>query len=957
MRRISLALALAGAVTAAGCSGGATSTTGGNPGVTENTFKVTIQNGQNGNTSLALTGGFVVSTPAGIDCGVGRPGPCEFQFGAAETVVLTPTAVAPNVFFGFAGDCVGTACTLVGPADRYIVAQFTTADRATGHPNWENPAIHAANYVSDAFNCQACHGATLAGAGIIPGCTKCHEFPFTAIANDAPAANDDVVGDHFRVTAAFDDHGSGWSSSCLRCHTHEGFRDYVGVDGSDEHLGTTFKPTNANTTCVTATSAIGADGRPFCVLADGTTPDTSKYAFGPLRCTTCHNPNSEPLTNALTTVRFPSTGSFAALPVAPATYPNITAVENPLNLTVTNTVDGSTGVCAQCHQGRESTASVNARIASSATGGLDDVIGTGTFINPHYLGAAGTMFGADAKMWAEYPGKIYSGRMEHGGKASCTFCHDPHTGHLPADSQIAAKCGTCHFNEAGAAVSSLLELEEVRQFGYEGDIDGDEIEESLKEEIEGLEVVLYAKMQEYAASTGTAICYNGGAHPYFFIDTDASGGECSASESVSANSFKAFTPRLLRAAFNFKWAHAEPGAWAHNPRYVIEVLFDGIVDLRQGLGETVNIATTPQKRAFNGHFGGAEDASPYSAMVYHAWDNPPMGFTSGACYQCHGGAKGLAEFLENQVAPAWPAPGGFTAYQVNAIQCSTCHTNGDDMKITESPITTLNFPGQKVAEQSTVIDAVEFFPNPADRACAACHSGREGTLSIDTYITSIGGEAAGWVGAFKNPHYLGAAGVLLGSNARMMFEFPGKTYTANPPHFGSPHGSLHGSSCTGCHEPKGTAHTFEITAEDMAPTTGKCGACHAPTAHGDFTLSNIEHEFVTLRDELKAAIVAYSDAAVVAAVPGANRVCYKENHPYFTVDSAAPYGFLCDAADTGSPKMDPALIRAAGNLKWAMAEPGAWAHNTEYALEILYDSIVALGGTPSETPASRVVVP
>jgi hypothetical protein len=980
MRRITLALALAGAVIATGCSGGESSTTGGNPGVTENDFRITVQNGQDDNDSLLMVHGYVTSSPAGIDCGFGRSGACTAVFPAGTSVTLTATAVGnwdanpdpdvedprPYIFLGWSGDCTVDPCTLTGPADRYIVASF--GEQIVRHGNWSAGSTHGPLFLdtladlaggqTPEYNCFSCHGSGLRGIGIAVSCQNCHS---TGVAG---------VGMH----EAAEGHGS---AGCGRCHTGAGFLDYIGADGTaDDHL-------NGYAASGTAKAGVvqgPAYGRP--VDVDPTTQPViagTYYSFGDdgvlgggddswnfddgVKCDTCH-------TFTATTV--------SLRPVTQIQFPQATGTG------ITVTTDGVTGICGQCHSGARDGYNVAQLAIAIGAQAIDaQMASNNAVVRQHYLPAAATLLGADASLWYEYGTAtnnfIYTARNEHGGKGACSDCHNSHTGELR---DIAQNCGSCHFDENGIPVRNFFELEEVRQFGFEGDIDGDaNAHESIKAEIDGLAQKVLDAMNAYAVAPtvgGARLCYY---ENRFYYDDGAGGGTandgvctpafcsnpaftsssaCTAAgatwnvgEVASASQYKKFTPRLLRAGFNYLTYANDSGAWAHNPRYVVEVLFDTIIDLNTAT-TTLGGTATPfaGKRAFNGHFGGAEDASPYSAMVYHASTNPPMGFTSGACYQCHGGAKGLATFLDNQVTPPWPPPGippsaGFTEFQVNAIQCSTCHTNGNDMKITASPITTLNFPGQKPDGQYTAIDAVEFFPNPADRACAACHSGREGTLSIDAYIASIGGEAAGWVGGFKNPHYLGAAGALLGSNARMMYEFPGKAYTANPPHFGSPHGSLHGASCVGCHEPKGTAHTFEITAADMAPETGKCGVCHKPTAHGDFTLSNTEHEFATLRNELEAAIAAYSDAAVDAGVPGANRVCYKDGHPYFTIDSVEPYGFLCQAADSGTPKMDPALIRATGNYKWAKAEPGAWAHNTEYALEILYDSIVALGGVPS----------
>ncbi len=181
MRRVSLALALMGAVTAAGCSGGAKSSGSGTErGVSEGTFTVVVQNGQsiNGTTanpSLAIKGGYVTSTPAGLDCGVGTHTACSATFPYDQVVVLTATVTDTKyIFWGWAGDCSGNTCELTGKADKYILAQFDTATNGQ-HPDYSDPAVHSAAYSAHVLDCRSCHGAALQGAGIAVACTSCHQ--------------------------------------------------------------------------------------------------------------------------------------------------------------------------------------------------------------------------------------------------------------------------------------------------------------------------------------------------------------------------------------------------------------------------------------------------------------------------------------------------------------------------------------------------------------------------------------------------------------------------------------------------------------------------------------------------------------------------------------------------------------------------------------------------------------
>jgi hypothetical protein len=40
-----------------------------------------------------------------------------------------------------------------------------------------------------------------------------------------------------------------------------------------------------------------------------------------------------------------------------------------------------------------------------------------------------------------------------------------------------------------------------------------------------------------------------------------------------------FDSKALRAAYNYQYYQKEPGAWAHNNRYIVQILYDSIQDL------------------------------------------------------------------------------------------------------------------------------------------------------------------------------------------------------------------------------------------------------------------------------------------------------------------------------------------------------------------------------------------
>ncbi len=122
------------------------------------------------------------------------------------------------------------------------------------------------------------------------------------------------------------------------------------------------------------------------------------------------------------------------------------------------------------------------------------------------------------------------------------------------------------------------------------DYDGDgDTTEGISGEVETMVEALYAALQAYAADVvGTPIVYDSATYPYFLIDANANG-EVDADEASRSNGYASWTPALLRAAYNYQYAQKDPGAYAHNPKYVIQFLYDSI----EHVGGDVSSMTRP----------------------------------------------------------------------------------------------------------------------------------------------------------------------------------------------------------------------------------------------------------------------------------------------------------------------------------------------------------------------------
>jgi serine/threonine protein kinase/formylglycine-generating enzyme required for sulfatase activity len=289
------------------------------------------------------------------------------------------------------------------------------------------------------------------------------------------------------------------------------------------------------------------DGYLDWIGADGT---TASWIEGPvaigsvITCEVCHNPVAE----SRDSVVFPSGIGLTGL--------------------------GDAANCIECHQGRAS-----GSILDSRTEGLDDDTPSDelTFINIHYYAAAVSLFGADAAGGYEYAGQNYQPRLAHVAEFdTCTECHDPHS----LEVRLAA-CATCHTETATGGPQAIPASR---------DEDGDGSLESLHDELEGLQAGLYSMMVAYARDVvGVAIVYNPTIYPYFFNDLNING-SADSEELVSDNRYVSFTPRLLRAAYNFQAYQKDPGAFAHNGRYHAQLMYDSIASLNAAFARPLDLS-------------------------------------------------------------------------------------------------------------------------------------------------------------------------------------------------------------------------------------------------------------------------------------------------------------------------------------------------------------------------------
>ena len=107
------------------------------------------------------------------------------------------------------------------------------------------------------------------------------------------------------------------------------------------------------------------------------------------------------------------------------------------------------------------------------------------------------------------------------------------------------------------------------------DWDGDgDVSEGVSGELATVAEKLFAAIQAYARSKGTPMVYDATIYPYFLVDANEDGVPDAGENGPLA--YNAWTPTLLKAAYNYQYYQKDPGAFAHNVKYVLQVMYDSI---------------------------------------------------------------------------------------------------------------------------------------------------------------------------------------------------------------------------------------------------------------------------------------------------------------------------------------------------------------------------------------------
>jgi hypothetical protein len=597
---------------------------------------------------------------------------------------------------------------------------------------------------------------------------------------------------------------------------------------------------------------------------------------------------------------------------------NWTSVTFPSGVTVNNL--GPEALCMECHQGRASKATVDTKIASAGVANDDTSSTKLTFSNVHYYAAAASQFGTFVKGGYEYADHEYDARFSHiTGYNACITCHNPHS--LKVNLRA---CNTCH--------TGIADPKDIRYVGSQVDYDGDgDITEGMYYEIQDIMAKALDTIMRYARTVlNKPIVYDPVNNPYWFLDANGNGTK----DADETTGYDAFSVRLLKAAYNYQVATKDPNNFAHNGKYIIELLYDSMEDLNKSLAVPTDLALL--RRNDEGHFNGG-------SMPYRDWDDSATYTVSSSCARCHS-ATGLKNYLTTGVQQAEPV--------ANGMLCTTCHTEPPEL----FPAPVITFPSGLTANLAT----------DGSNLCMVCHQGRSSKVNVDTTINANPNSTNL---SFANIHYFPAAAIFLGTEVKGGYEFAGKTYVGRQPF--SNHGGRF-NTCVQCHMSAAVTaeeHNWTMRAHNVAePMKENCVPCHGQDVSQPFKGSDPERfDFEKIRpgnipdydadgnttESLKDEIAGlqaplYAQIQIYALSKFPTGILYGDSNPYWFKDSNGN-GVLdpSEATSTNAFKFDAKLLRASYNYHTSLKDPHGFIHNARYIAQLLVDSIEHIGGNIS----------
>ena len=224
--------------------------------------------------------------------------------------------------------------------------------------------------------------------------------------------------------------------------------------------------------------------------------------------------------------------------------------------------------------------------------------------------------------------------------------------------------------------------------------------------------------------------------------------------------YNAFTARLLKATYNYQVSTKDPGAYAHNGKYIIELLYDSIEDLNAKLSTLAPSAAVDISlctRLDEGHFNGASEAwRHWDVATAPALPGPPGYLFQVPCSQGH-------PVLPDQWCQYPGRAGQWHAVRELPQQCNRHGSTAPRSERRNLPLRVKSQYGRSRGNRrQQPVSAVS--PGPrvqGERRCQDCWQRRPYS--------------------FTNVHYYAAAASLFGTQVKGGYEYTGKTYAGQNP--------------------------------------------------------------------------------------------------------------------------------------------------------------------------------
>ena len=305
-----------------------------------------------------------------------------------------------------------------------------------------------------------------------------------------------------------------------------------------------------------------------------------------------------------------------------------------------------------------------------------------------------------------------------------------------------------------------------------------------------------------------------------------------------------------------------------------------------------------------------------NAEAFHYWDKAKE--IPAVCARCHGAEK-VPEYLKT---------GKVTAAQhvKNGFACTNCHA---DM---------LTYARHKVAKVTFPSGVSVDTGNNDANLCMTCHQGRESTDRVNKAVAGMPLDTPNPKLNFIHVHFFGAGATMYGGEAKVGYQYDGKTYVGRFAHMPNV------STCTGCHQP----HTGEVMID-------RCGGCHdgirqladltniRMSTKGDVDGNGKEEglakEIAGLQKQLYAAIQTYAKNVGGVAIAETEL-----EYPHWYADKNGNGRVDPEEMTMANkyPAYTPRLLEAVYNYTYALRDPGGAYHNGRYVLQLLYDSLDSL---------------